>query len=437
LSILFLSHRIPYPPDKGDKIRSYHLLRGLAEAGHAVHLGCLMDDPGDRAGVGALSALCASVCAVPIHPKAARLRSLPHLAGRQPLSLPYFRSRRLRAWVEGTLAAGGVDVALAFSSPVVDYLLPFRSLAAGGPAGRSPVPLVVDFVDVDSEKWRQYAARTGGLTGWVYRREAHTLAAYEAAVARAAEASVLTSEVEADLLRAMAPEARVEVVPNGVDTAYFDPDAVASDPGAGSPELGDRLIVFTGAMDYAPNVDAVRWFAAEVLPTVRRAHPGARFRVVGSRPAGVLRDLAARDPAVEVTGRVPDVRPHLRAADVVVAPMRMGRGVQNKVLEAMAMGCAVVASPLALQGLGAATEAEVAAADGPEAFAGAVLSLLQGREGAARRAAMGAAARAWVRTHCTWEASLSRLETILETARRGTPAGARLRDAARATRGSG
>jgi sugar transferase (PEP-CTERM/EpsH1 system associated) len=241
----------------------------------------------------------------------------------------------------------------------------------------------------------------------LYRREAETLFEFERRYALAFDASFFVSEAEARLLTAQAPEtaARVSVVENGVDTEYFSPQRVYPSPYGAD----EAVLVFTGAMDYWANVDAVAWFAREVFPHVRSNYPQAYFYVVGARPVRAVRDLAQL-PGVRVTGAVPDVRPYLAHARAAVAPLRIARGVQNKVLEAMAMARPVVASPQAVDGIRPCAELAEWTTDAPEAAARLLLKLL--REPAP--AALGDALRAHVSRHYSWNENLGRVEAILE-----------------------
>jgi len=396
--LLFLAHRIPYPPDKGDKIRSWHVLRHLART-HDVHLGCFVDDPDDWRHEGILRELCGECLFLPFHPRRARIRGLAAFVDGGPLTLRCYRDRRLADWVENLRRRRRIDRIYVFSSAMAQYVL-------DDGAGRR----VIDFVDVDSDKWRQYAANKSGPAAWVYAREARRLLAYERRVARAFDASLFVSPAEAELFRALAPESagRVQSLANGVDIDFFSPEHAFDDPFG-----GDRdAIVFTGAMDYWANVDAVTWFADAVLPLVRERHPEARFRIVGSKPAAEVRRLARR-PGIEVTGRVPDVRPHVAHATLAVAPMRIARGVQNKVLEAMAMGRAVVTTPQGLEGIAAEAGREIVVAEEAAAFADAVCDLLAGADAAAE---IGRRARARVVGSYSWGATLTPLDGLLDGA---------------------
>lgn len=391
--LLFLAHRIPYPPDKGDKIRSWHMLRHLTE-NWRVHLGAFVDDPADWAHVGVLKEICADVCLRPLSPRTGKLRSLTGLATGKALTLPYYQDAVLERWVRARLG-GGIGAVVVYSSAMAQFVM-----------GAHGVRRVMDFVDIDSDKWRQYAPTKPWPLSWLYAREGRKLLAWERRVATAFDASLFVSEAEAMDFRRLAPESARKVghFNNGVDTEYFSPDHVLDSPfQEGAPSL-----VFTGAMDYWPNVDAVAWFAQSVLPLVRRVVPQVRFHIVGSRPGAAVQGLAGE--GVVVTGRVPDVRPYLAHAAMVVAPLRIARGIQNKVLEGMAMGKAVLATPQALEGIAAQADTEVLVAEDAGAQAETVLRLL--REPAVA-ASVGAAARRRVAADYAWGPNLARLDALL------------------------
>jgi sugar transferase (PEP-CTERM/EpsH1 system associated) len=268
---------------------------------------------------------------------------------------------------------------------------------------------VIDFVDVDSDKWAQYAPTVGLLTRWIYRREAARLLDFERRVAAELDASVFVSEHEANLFRKLTPGAADKVwhVNNGVDTVYFDPELPFDNPY----EPGARPLLFTGAMDYWPNVDAVCWFAQDVMPRVRALQPAATFHIVGGNPTDRVRRLGD-DPAVRVVGRVPDVRPYLRHAAAVVAPLRIARGVQNKVLEGMAMARSTVVTPPALEGIAARVGTEVLLGDSAEELAVRAIEAIA----AGGDACIGRAARQRVLADFDWDRSLGRFDELLEGA---------------------
>jgi sugar transferase (PEP-CTERM/EpsH1 system associated) len=353
--LIYLAHRIPYPPNKGDKIRSWNALKLLA-ARYRVHLGCFVDHPDDWQHTATVTEICGGDCLfVPLDPRRRKLASLRGLLTGEALSLPYYRNRDLARWTTGIFARHAPAAAVALSSTMAQYLMDV-------PAGTLRL---MDMLDVDSDKWRQYATHARGAMRLIYRREGEHLQRFETRVAESFDATFLVSSIETELMRRLAPAAasRIHCLRNGVDTAYFSPDAAGATPFA----AGGFAIVFTGAMDYWPNVDAVTWFATEILPGLRRAIPEASFHIVGSNPTEAVRALAGM-PGIEVTGTVPDVRPYVAGAAVVVAPLRIARGVQNKVLEAMAMKKVVVTTTRALQGLDARPEDELLLADDPAGF---------------------------------------------------------------------
>lgn len=391
--LLFLAHRIPFPPNKGDKIRSFHLLRHLS-ARYDVHLGAFVDDPDDWQYRDALKPWCKSIKLVPLHPRRAKLASLVGLTTGEALTLPYYRNRELARWAHSLAAAGTVTRGLAFSSAMAQFM---------------PATLerrVLDMVDVDSDKWTQYAPTQRWPLSWVYAREGRKLAAWEAHVAMNFDATLLVSGDEAALLQQRAPQAhhKISAFENGVDAEYFSP---ARD--YPSPYADDiRSVVFTGAMDYWPNIDAVIWFADRIFPAIRDAMPAAQFTIVGSRPTQTVLALA-RQPGVVVTGGVPDVRPWIAHAVCAVAPLRIARGVQNKVLEAMAMARAVVASPQAAEGIRAEAGRDFILAQDEADFAHAVIARL-------RSPANAAPARDCILQNYDWTRNLKRIDTLFEPA---------------------
>lgn len=387
--LLFLAHRVPYPPDRGDKIRSYNILKHLA-ARHRVHLATFADDEADEAAADALRPLVGRLH-VERRTRSRRAAAAIGLATGSAVSLSAFGSVGMSRFVDTVLAEEPIDRVYVFSGQMAQF----------APADR---PFVMDFVDMDSEKFAAYGAGARGVMRWMWRREAHRLFAFERETARRAVISLFVSEAEAALFRARTdlPAECVTALENGIDLDHYRP----------SPHVAGAapLIVFTGQMDYPPNVEAVAGFARDVLPRVRARHPDARFAIVGRRPDPVLRALDGRD-GVEVTGEVPDVRPWLTKADVVVAPLRIARGIQNKVLEAMAMTRPVIASPQAFEGIDAVPGRELIVADGAAAEAEAVCALLADPS---RAEAIGQAARARVEARYAWAARLAPLDAMLE-----------------------
>lgn len=393
-ALLFLCHRIPYPPDKGDKIRAWHILRHLAQS-YAIHVGCFVDDPADWVHLPRLARECADLAAFPLNPTVQKIRSLPRiLRAGQPLTLGYFHHQGLARWVERKLAQHRFAVIYVYCSAMVPY-----AMGAAAPSR------ILDMVDVDSEKWVAYAAQAGFPARLVWVREARSLLAFERLAAKSFDRTLFVSEEECRHFSGLAPESadRLEWVENGVDLAYFAPNPAWPSPFAAD----EAAIVFTGAMNYPPNVDAVQWFAREVMPILRRSHRQARFHIIGANPAPELRRLTGRDD-VRLTGRVADTRPYLAHAALVVAPLRIARGIQNKVLEAMAMARPVLATPQAFTGIRAVPGRELLLAQGAEAMADAAAAVLAGRY-----PGLGEAARAAVARGHDWRATLQKLDTLL------------------------
>ena len=395
--LLFLAHRIPYPPDRGDKIRSWHVLKHLGQFA-TVHLACFADDEADAAHMPALrEAMGGSLgeaFVVPIN-RNKLLWVARAYAQRLTINEAAMSSEDLQGFVSRILAERPVTGLYAYSVQMARFV----------PADFRP-PFIMDFVDFDSAKYADYA-RAGGMAGrLVYDREARKMFALEKATAARADVSLFVSEAEAALFRAEAglPKADIRALSNGIDLDFYDPDAEFAPIDAPKPPM----IVFTGQMDYRPNIEAVRAFARDVMPLIRKTCD-ARFAIVGRRPDPSVQELHGRDGVI-VTGEVPDVRPWLAAASIVVAPLRIARGIQNKVLEAMAMARPVIASPGAFEGVDAVPGRDLLVAQSAEAQAEAALSLLAAPE---RAAAMGKAARQRMVDQYSWDAQLAPLAAML------------------------
>ena len=394
--LLFLAHRIPYPPDKGDKIRAWHFLEHLAGQ-YRVHLGCFVDDSRDWRFTDTLRGICAETCFVHLDRRRALLRSVAGLLDGRPLTLPYYYDARLCRWVRDILDHKQVSRVFVYCSAMAQYVAPDHH-----PSLRH----IADVVDVDSEKWSDYSCNAPLVKRWLYRREAATLRRVEARIAASFDATIVATDEEMTLLRKLAPETcdRVICIGNGVEGDYFSPERQYENPYPN----GGTPIAFVGAMDYRPNVDAVVYFVRSILPLVRQRIADVQFYIVGSNPAPEVVNLASGSGIV-VTGWVPDVRPYLAYARAVVAPLRMARGVQNKVLEGMAMGKPVVASAKAMAGIRANTDTDVFLADTPDEFAGAIYSAAMTSAGAT----VGRNARHRVMSDYRWSASLERLDAVV------------------------
>jgi len=394
--LLYLTHRIPYPPNKGDKIRSFHLLQHLSKR-YRVYLGTFIDAEEDWRYESEVRKYCLEACFVRLHPFSAKIKSLFALSGKDPLTLSYYRNEKLMQWIRSVCAREPIRDIVVFSSAMAQYVehLPDRRR-------------IIDFVDVDSDKWRQYASSKSWPLRWVYQREARYLLNYEKEIAKKFNFSTFVSEKEAGLFQQLAPGSaeKTTFFNNGVDTDYFSPDHSYPNPYP----IGKRVLVFTGAMDYWANVDAVTWFANSVFPAIRASQPDTDFYIVGAKPTKQVQGLANL-PGIHVTGAVKDIRPYLMHATVAVAPLRIARGIQNKVLEAMAMLKPVVVSDQAMEGIHAIPGRELVVAKNAGAFIEQILILLASD----KQSPMGQQARDRILRDYTWSGSLSRFDALLST----------------------
>lgn len=392
--ILFLAHRIPYPPNKGDKIRSWHILKYLAKR-HDVYLGCFIDDPQDAQYAKNVADICKDAVFVPLNRTWATLKSMKGLLTRQSLSMSFYVHQDMAQWVEGVFKTTPIDMVYVYSSTMAQYAL--RS-------NMNTTPFIMDFVDVDSQKWAQYAKEKPWPLRWVYKREAKYLLSEERAIAGKASQSLFVSEEEAALFRSLAPEVQTaRALRNGVDLSAFDRANVPDI------DLGDGPVIsFTGAMDYWANINAVQWFVEKCWPAILKQAPNAQFYIVGSNPDIKVQALA--NEQIHVTGRVDQVQPYMKASTVAVAPMRIARGVQNKVLEAMAMACPVVTTQAGAEGLGLVHGEDVLIADDVEGFVRSILSIVADKPYGQM---LAKAARVKALKDFSWDHCLRPLENLL------------------------
>ena len=412
--ILVLTHRLPYPPDRGDRIRSYHLLKTLARH-FDVALACTTDQPVDDEHRRRLGALASPLAIQRIRPAYSRVRELAALLTGRPLTLASFYRRRLARQIVRWHQSAPFDAVLTFCTGMVGYsrLLPPRGSA--GPRH------VLDLVDVDSAKWAEYAADSSAPLRWVYAAEATRLRRIEAGQRDHFDAVTVVSRREYDLYRStVGDHPGLHVVGNGVDTDYFRE----------LPDAGSQTLVFVGVLNYKPNADAVTWFARQVLPLLRERLPKLTFQIVGRHPPARVRELDGASggpgnpgnpgipgipgvpgvPGVEVVGSVPDVRTYLAGAAAVVAPLRIARGVQNKVLEAMSAGRVVVCSPQAAQGVEAVPVEHLLVAADPAQWVDQLERVVTDE---AFRQRIATAASEHVRRHYNWAARLNPLVGLL------------------------
>lgn len=398
--ILFICHRIPYPPNKGDKIRSFNFIRHLA-ARHEVHLAFMVDNKDDVKNIEPLKEFSHNIFFETLSPRVKKITSAVKalLFTSQPVSIPYFYSRSLQQKIDAFLDVNTVDSVFCFSSPTAEYL--YNSRHYNGLLKK--VPWVMDLIDVDSHKWRQYAETNTQPLRWLYRREADYLLQYEQRIVKEFQQILLVSESEKKLLNKYVSAPSIKAVGNGVDLEYFA-------PGKGIPAPHEALtLVFTGAMDYWPNIEGVEWFADAVFPLIKQAVPDVRLHIVGSNPSPQVKSLAKID-GIFVAGYVTDTRDYFAAADICVIPLRIARGIQNKVLEAMAMGKAVVCTAEALEGITAEPGKDLLVAEEAEAFAKAVIQLLDNQT---YRQQLGDMARKCMEKNYSWAKALEHIDDVL------------------------
>ncbi len=398
MRILFLTHRIPYPPNKGDKIRSYNILRYLTK-NYEVYLGSLIDDKVDIQYINHIQSQVKEFVFETIQPQIKKIFCLHAFLKNKSVSVCYFYSSRLQKKIDALIERIEFDVIFCFSSPMAEYY--FRSTHKD----RSLKPLVriMDLIDVDSYKWVQYAEQSSGLKRLVYRYEARYLLQYEHRIAKTFDHVLLVSEQEKKIFLQGLAVTNFIAVTNGVDPEFFNPHYPQQSP------IENPVLVFTGVMDYWPNIEGVCWFVERIFPRIRSVFPTLTFYVVGSRPTTEIKNLESTEGVV-VTGFVEDVRDYLVASAVCVVPLRIARGIQNKVLEAMAMGKPVVTTPQAFEGIKAVVDEEMIVAESEEEFALAVIDLLNNPAKAQR---IGERARLCVEEHYSWEKNLSILDKLL------------------------
>lgn len=394
--ILFLAHRVPFPPNRGDKIRAHHLLKKLAQIA-PVHVGCFAESDEDRSGAAELEEISASHRIVN-RSKPLVLAGVEAMISQKPVSLTAFHSAKLDNWVRETIAQHAVSTIVIFSGQMGQYV-------PDDFGGR----VVIDLCDVDSAKFEGYAE--AGQRTWLNSREGRLLAREEERLSARADATILISDNEAELFRSRLRNraaANVQVIGNGIDAGFFNPSKTK--PHEKLTVGSGPHFVFTGQMDYSPNETAALWAIGSFLPKIREAYPAAQFHIVGRNPTKQL--LAhANEPGVTIWGEVPDVRPFIAAAACVVAPLLIARGVQNKVLEAMAMARPVMLTPDAATGIDAADGTHWLLCDAdPQAMCERVSALLSNADAAFE---MGSAARQFVLDRHDWDAMLSPLEQLV------------------------
>jgi sugar transferase (PEP-CTERM/EpsH1 system associated) len=388
MRIFFVCQRVPFPPDRGDKITTFHEIKHLSRE-HEVHVFCPGDGPEDLVNIPGLKAYAKSVSAGPVTAWGARLRALKALVSGSSLSVAAYSVEKLHTAIKEKYRQLKPDLLIVYSCNVAQYADHFPA-----------TPRIMQFAELDSGKWGQYADRSPIPLKWIYRTEQRRFLEYERHIGRAFSHSLVCTNAERDDFERQIPNVSVSVVANGVDLEFFRPGGAVKKPGA---------IAFTGVMDYLPNVDAVTWFVQDMLPLIQAEIPEAHFVICGSRPIPAVQNLAQRK-GVTVTGRVPDTRPYLDSAEVFVAPLRLARGIQNKVLEALAMGLPCVSSLAAFRGTVLSQGEGIVATDDVREFADHVIRLLKDPS---YRMDMAKKARAAAERHYSWDAQLHALDEVI------------------------
>jgi sugar transferase (PEP-CTERM/EpsH1 system associated) len=396
-AILFLVHRIPYPPNKGDKIRSFNILKMLSQH-YRVYLATFVDEPEDQIYVNELSNWCEDVIALNQNKTIAKLKGLSGFLTNQAISIPYYSNRKLKKWIKNTIEAESIERCLVFSGVMAQFLNENTSLLRS---------TVIDFVDVDSDKWHQYAENKSGVKRWFYRRESRLLSKFEHEYSLKSAFSTFVSEDEANVFINSIfspPKQKVKGIRNGVDTDFFD----AKNSYSSSVEIKKKSVVFTGAMDYWANIDAVIWFSKKVWPVVLEKLPDATFYIVGSRPSVEVCNLTGKNNTV-VTGRVEDVRPFIANANLSVAPLRIARGIQNKVLEALSMSRPIVLTSMAAEGISHESTDGYWIEDDAKEMANKVLNVLKNES-----ISEFPEHRAFVQSEFSWDSEMRKLADLIE-----------------------
>ena len=405
MKILFLAHRTPYPPNKGDKIRSFHLLSQLARA-HDVTLLYFVDDPQDLNHTSILQSLCrGKVFPVRMNRCWAMCRAFLSLVRGRSFSEGFYAAKSFQRAVDDALRDGPFDAVFIFSSAMASFAKNIKARIR-----------IVDFVDVDSDKWGQLAEVMTFPLSILYRIEQRRLLRFEVEISHWPTWNLFVSLADAELFKNQGGMGNIEVLPNGTDLELrrlpLDQMPFHGVGIHGTEEFDGPKLIFIGTMNYYPNVDAVHYFVKQIFPLIRQKFPRAVFEVVGRYPPRSVRRLSKLD-GVRVLGEVPDIRSFLIRADISVAPMRIARGVQTKVLEAMGMGVPVVATQAATQGIDVCDGQEVLTGRSPVEFASQVTKLLSDAE-----LRKSITKKAWnkMKQVYNWEVSGAKLERLLNSA---------------------
>jgi len=400
MKFLFIAHRIPYPPNKGDKIRSFNEIKYLSK-NHEIHLACLADDLNDLKYTKNLKKYCKIVNIIPLKLKTAKFKTIFSLLNKKPLSVSYFYSKKLQKIINHLLSINNYDAIICFSSPMAEYIFQSTNQLI------KSTKLIMDFVDVDSDKWKQYAEYTKWPFSLIYKLESNRLAQYERKIAKIFHYSIFVSKKEAKLFYMQNPDINnILAIPNGVDFDYFNPYQLL----VNNQQLASNhpFLLFTGAMDYYANVDGVIWFCKKIFPYLIKKYPKLKFYIVGRNPVPSIKRLANFNTII--TGYVDDIRPYYQKATIYIAPLRIARGIQNKILEAMAMAKPVISTSKAFEGIEATPNKDLLLADSEKEFIEKITMLLENPE---KRKYLGISARQTIEKNYSWQHNLKILEEIL------------------------
>jgi sugar transferase (PEP-CTERM/EpsH1 system associated) len=391
MKILFVCHRLPYPPNRGGKIRPFNMIRHLSKK-HQVVVASLAHTEEELKAGSALKEHCDKVLAEVVPNSIRWARAGQALVTNCPSSVAYFWSPELRRRIEGAALRFHFDAVMVHCAFAAQYALDIPAKFR-----------LLDFGDLDSGKWFDYRQFRSFPIRYGYGLEARKLRRYEKQLTENFDYCTLTTQGELEEFKQLNVDKPSTVIPNGVDATYFQPH---------SKPKNSHIIAFVGRMDYFPNIDGATHFARGIFPIIRQRVPKAELWLVGSNPRRAVRDLGVI-PGVKVTGHVADIRPYLLAASVTVAPLRLARGTQNKILESMAMGIPVVATAVAAKGVAAVPGKHLFVADDPAQFAGEVSRVLE-NETVAK--SLADSARKQVQEAHSWPRSMQVLDSILDNA---------------------
>jgi len=400
LKVLILSHRVPYPPNKGEKLRTYHQIKHFINSGHNVCVCTPVDSEDDLNNVVLLEKTL-NISVIYAKPVNHALRLIKGLLFFKPLSVSNFYCTGLQKRLDYTIKNEHYDAILCTSSSMAEYI--FKSTTLPSYRAKNKLTLIMDFMDLDSDKWRQYSCSSRWPMSWVYKRENRFLSNYELQIQQAFDHCFFISQNEVDLFHKLTdPTDNVRVLGNGIDTEEFYP---ANTP----PNNTDPVFIFTGVMDYKPNIEAVHWFVDNAWELITSKYPHSRFIIAGMNPVDSIVSLC--DIAgIEITGFVEDMLPYYHTADYFVAPFTIARGVQNKILQAFACGLPVITTSMGAEGISCTNGKDVMIAQTGNEFLEAIVKL---QENSSFKYQITSSALHLIKDVYSWEGQLKPLDTVL------------------------